>query len=341
MAIKDEQGGDRTARGSATKAFVPDSLLRRGFRIRGFGSLPKGFDPLSATPRQLAAQGLPRRPDAVEEPQLHALWARTLERTKVWIEPEFEHLEQITHGPARIDVRRAVGAARRRTGKAVDDETIANATSGNWSGATVFAPAGKPYGFVGGQWTVPSPNTAADGAYYASEWVGIDGWNSGDVLQAGTETAITKTWLFSISQVYTWWEWFPAGEVKISNLPVTAGDVMYCLICADTTSHATVSFSNQSQGVGTRFAITPPSGTTLVGNVAEWIVERPTVGGKVANLTDYAACYFDECITGGSGRVDNLAGASLVTMTGTGGAHLSEPVKENDRVVKLNWRKSS
>jgi hypothetical protein len=161
------------------------------------------------------------------------------------------------------------------------------------------------------------------------------------VLQAGTETQITKFWIFTSTQVYAWWEWFPAGEVKISNLPVSPGDVMYCLICADSTSHATVSFSNQSTGVGTRFDITPPSGTTLTGNVAEWIVERPTVNGSVANLTDYAACYFDECIAGGSLSIDNLSGASLITMTGTGGASLSEPTKENDSVVKVNWSKSS
>jgi hypothetical protein len=40
-------------------------------------------------------------------------------------------------------------------------------------------------------------------------------------------------------------------------------------------------------------------------------------------------------------HVDNLDGASLITMTGAGGATLSEPTKENDRVVKVNWRKSS
>jgi len=57
------------------------------------------------------------------------------------------------------------------------------------------------------------------------------------------ETQITKVLFITIKQVYTWWEWFPAGEVKISNLPVSAGDVMYCLICADTMSHATVYFT--------------------------------------------------------------------------------------------------
>jgi len=304
---------------------VPQTLTEKGFRIRGFGPLPDGFDPLTASARQLAAHRLPRRPDAKKEPEERALWERALSRTKLWITPEFEHHENVSHGPVQL-----VGPKRRRGAGA---EEVSNATSTNWSGAAAFAPADKPYRFVGGQWTVPSPNTPSDGSYYASEWVGIDGWGSSDVLQAGTETQISKAWFFTLTQVYAWWEWYPAGEVKISNLPVSPGDVMYCLICADSSTHATVSFSNQSIGVGTRFDITPPAGTTLTGNVAEWIVERPSVNGSVANLTDYAACYFDECIAGGSLHIDNLASASLITMTGTGGATLSDPVKENVRVV--------
>ncbi|WHZ19896.1 MAG: hypothetical protein OJF55_002045 [Rhodanobacteraceae bacterium] len=333
-------GGKRENPGSAARrrnpqvAPVPATLTSKGFRVRGFGALPEGFDPLTASPRQLAAQRLPRRPDAKTQPHLARLWDRVISRTRLWIAPEFEHRENISHGPAR---RVHTGRARAKASQ----PGVSNATSTNWSGAAVFAPANKPYRFVGGQWTVPSPNTPSDGAYYASEWVGIDGWNSNDVLQAGTETQITKFWFVTATQVYTWWEWFPAGEVKISNLPVSPGDVMYCLICADSTTHATVSFSNQSTGVGTRFDITAPSRTALTGNVAEWIVERPTVNGSVASLTDYAACYFDECIAGGSLNFDDLASASLITMTGTGNAHLSEPVRENDSVVKVNWRKSS
>jgi hypothetical protein len=314
---------------------VPSTLTSKGFRVKGFGALPEGFNPLTATARQLAANRLPRRPDARTEPGLAQLWQRVVGRTRLWIAPEFEHHENITHGPMRQG-----GAGRAKRAKAAQ-RLVSNATSSNWSGAAVFAPANKPYRFVGGQWTVPSPNAPSDGSFFASEWVGIDGWNSSDVLQAGTETQITKILFITARQVYAWWEWFPAGEVKISNLPVSPGDVMYCLICADSTTHATVSFSNQSTGVGTRFDITAPSRTALTGNVAEWIVERPTVNGSVANLTDYAACYFDECITGGSLNIDNLAAASLITMTGAGNADLSEPVKENDSVLKVNWRKAN
>lgn len=334
-ASKSKKAGSVNTRRDQQMAPVPSTLTSKGFRVKGFGALPEGFDPLTASARQLTAYRLPSRPDAKTEPRLAQLWERVVGRTRLWIAPEFEHHENITHGPMRQ------GGTGRVTRAKLAQRLVSNATSSNWSGAAVFAPANKPYRFVGGQWTVPSPNAPSDGTYYASEWVGIDGWNSSDVLQAGTETQITRILFVTAKQVYAWWEWFPAGEVKISNLPVSPGDVMYCLICADSTTHATVSLSNQSTGVGTRFDITAPSRTALTGNVAEWIVERPTVNGSVANLTDYAACYFDECITGGSLNVDDLAAASLITMTGAGNAHLSEPVKENNSVVKVNWRKAN
>jgi hypothetical protein len=334
METTDMHRSKSSRRKQKPMVIVPETLTRKGFKIRGLGPLPEGFDPMKATARQILAYQLPRRPDSKKEPQLRELWERTISRTKLWIVPEFEHLEHITHGPARGFDHRTVTVRLGSSG-------IFNDTSDNWSGAAHFPPSGMPYGFVGGQWTVPSPNTKTDGNYFASEWVGIDGWNSKDVLQAGTETEILKLSFLKATWIYTWWEWYPAGEVKISNLPVSTGDVMYCLICADKPDHATVNFSNQSQGVGTRFEVTPPSGWKLIGNVAEWIVERPTINKSVANLTDYAACYFDECIAGGAGGVDNLNGAFLITMTGTGGAKLSEPTQENDSVVKLNWRKSS
>jgi len=43
-----------------------------------------------------------------------------------------------------------------------------------------------------------------------------------------------------------------------------------------------------------------PSGTTLVGNSAEWVVERPGIGGSLARLTNYVACPFDACYAFGS-----------------------------------------
>jgi hypothetical protein len=308
-----------------------------GFRVRTYEPAPEGLDPRTATDRQLLRHGFPRRPNARTEPDWRARWDKAFARPIKWIVPEFREMEGRSHGPMRPSSRKKVAGRR--------GALLANATSGNWSGAVDFSARGQPYRWVAGQWTVPNPHTPTPGAYYASEWVGIDGWNSNDVLQAGTETQITQILWFTITNVYTWWEWFPAGEVAITNLPVSPGDVMYCLICLNTPNSATVYFTNQSTGIGTSFTITAPGGTTLVGNCAEWIVERPTIAGSVASLTDYDVVYFDECLAGWVGAdtigLDDLSAATSVTMTGTGGAALSVPTVENNHLMKVTWRKSS
>jgi hypothetical protein len=312
--------------------------LSKGFSIRTYEPTPEGFDPLKATDRQLLHHGLPRRPDAEKEPEWRAAWERALARPTTWITPEFAEIKGRKHGPLRP-------AGRKKLPPRSEATDLANATSGNWSGAADFSPAGKPYRWVAGQWTVPNPHAPGSGSYYASEWVGIDGWGSGDVLQAGTETEITEVLWFTISSVYTWWEWYPAGEVAITNLPVSPGDVMYCLICVNSTTSATAYFSNQATGVSTNFTITAPSGTTLAGNSAEWVVERPTVNGSVASLTDYDVVYFDECLAGwfggGTIGVDDLASATSITMTGSGSADLSVPTLENNHLMKVTWKKAS
>lgn len=301
----------------------------KGFELRTYEPAPDGFDPSQASDRQLLHHGLPRRPDAEKQAAWRAVWDKAISRPTTWIVPEFHEMPERTHGPMLAD-----GVA--------DRAELANATSTNWSGAADFAAKGSPFRWVAGQWTVPNPHAPGSGSYYASEWVGIDGDGSNDVLQAGTETEVIEILWFTLTNVYTWFEWFPAGEVAISNLSVSPGDVMYCLICVTSTTTATVYFSNQSTNVSTSFTITAPAGTSLQGNSAEWVVERPSVNGQATSLTDYDVVYFDECLAGWSGRgtigVDDLSGATPITMTDGSGTTLSEPTVENNHVLKLTWR---
>jgi len=311
----------------------------KGFRIRTYEPPPADFNPLTASPRMLVRHGLPTRPDARTAPELRKLWDRAFSRPRTWITPVFREVKGRSHGPALKS-----GARPRSRARVSPSRKVANATSSNWSGSVAFPPANRTFGWIEGQWTVPNPHAPGFGSFFASEWVGIDGWGSGDVLQAGTETEIVDLGIFSSTQVYAWWEWFPAGEVAITNLPVSPGDIMYCLICVNSTSTATVYITNQSSLVTTSFSITAPTGTTLVGNSAEWIVERPTVNGSVANLTDYKVVYFDEGIAGLSGApfaIVTLGSGAAVTMTGNNNASLSVPTLETSQLMKVDWLKSS
>lgn len=49
---------------------------------------------------------------------------------------------------------------------------------------------------------------------------------------------------------------------------------------------------NETQGTYTSFDVTPPEGVNLVGNCAEWIVERPFVNGQITELANYNQVYF-------------------------------------------------
>jgi peptidase A4-like protein len=308
----------------------------KGFRIRTYEPPPPEFNPLAATPRLLLHHGFPARPDAKTQPKVRQMWEKALSRPRTWITPVFREVKGKSHGPA---LRPGKGRARVSAAKG-----ITNATSSNWSGSVAFAPAKRTFGWVAGQWTVPNPHAPGLGSYYASEWVGIDGWGSNDVLQAGTETEIIDLGIFSSRQVYVWWEWFPSGEVAITNFSVSAGDIMYCLICVNSTTTATVYLTNQSTGVTTSFSITAPQGTALVGNSAEWIVERPTINGSVASLTDTKTVYFDEGIAGLSGApftVVNLGSGTTVTMVGNNNASLSVPTLETSQLMKVDWLKAN
>jgi len=308
----------------------------KGFHIRLYEPTPDGFDARTATDRELVHYGLPRRPHPEHEKAANEAWQRAFAKPTRWITPEFVENPARSHGPMRPTPGSPALAAARG---------VANATSTNWSGAVNFPPGAIPFSWVAGRWNVPQPNSGTAGFSYCSQWVGIDGWNSHDVLQAGTETEILDILWFKIPIIYSWWEWFPAGEVAIKNLPVAAGDEMYCLICSDSTTTATIYFSNQTQAVSTSFSITAPSGTTLVGNAAEWVVERPTINGNLPSLTDYHEVDFDECLGGGGANgqlmFENLNGATEIDMTGNANAVLSDATIVDSTHLRAIWKKAN
>jgi hypothetical protein len=324
----------------ASKTTVSESVTRLGYKIHEGKPLPREFDPLSATNKQLADHMLPRRPDAQTEPRLRKLWEDIMGKTTTWIVPNFD----VKYRERRIHPRPPRAA--------IEPHVASGLTSQNWSGALIDA---KHYGFVTAQWTVSDPNTTNydvnDGKEWkVSTWVGIDGWFSSDLLQAGTAAVVSNFTQIphAVVTTYAWWEWYPNYEMAISNFPVSTGDVVFCMICADDSLiGATIYLSNLSTGIGTRFHITPPHGTKLVGDTAEWVVERPATGEvghwHLDMLPDYVTYYFDQCLAGGSAGLQDLEYAQPITMTSDGsanGAVLSAPTIENDGLLRTSWFKS-
>jgi hypothetical protein len=75
--------------------------------------------------------------------------------------------------------------------------------------------------------------------------------------------------------------------VRISGLPITPGDDLFVEVwhTSSTQGYAYMVNYNNNQAVEVGFTAYP--GYPLVGNSAEWVVERPSVGGSLANLTNY------------------------------------------------------
>ena len=68
-------------------------------KIRLFPPVPKGFDPLKASEKELHHYGLPLRPNAFREPSLTALWDRFIVRYR-----DYEHLEaKLTHFSPQLE----------------------------------------------------------------------------------------------------------------------------------------------------------------------------------------------------------------------------------------------
>ena len=161
-------------------------------------------------------------------------------------------------------------------------------------------------------------------AYYSVSWIGIDGDGSGDVCQAGMVCEVTN----SSRTINPWHEWFPSSWVNITNLTVLPGDMISMVIWAGGagSTSATISFANVSSGLATSYTITAPTGTKLVGNSAEWIVETPGINGQLAQMPDYGEVFFSNCqagltngttVNGGTGNNINLVQGGKTVSTGT------------------------
>jgi hypothetical protein len=165
----------------------------------------------------------------------------------------------------------------------------------------VNAPAGTTFQSVTAVWNIPQVFSSADdgGSYYASYWIGIDGSGSPDVFQAGIQSE-SSGYSGALRTQYAWWEWYPEISVLITNFPVSPGQSILCLLTATSNIAGNVLLINQATGLSITFVVTPPSNTSLVGNCAEWIVERPKLGGVFSTLADYGEMNFNGCFAGTS-----------------------------------------
>ena len=153
---------------------------------------PAGFDPIAASDQDLAYHGFPPRPNQVDQPKAYATWVKAMNHSKTRVVPALDQTT-VFHGPAKVQKNTNPTAVESNAG--LMPQPSNTMYSSNWSGYVDFSGASSygsaSYYYVVNDMIVPVAEQAfgacTGGWDWGSEWNGIDGWGSGDVLQAGVE----------------------------------------------------------------------------------------------------------------------------------------------------------
>lgn len=209
---------------------------------------PQGFEAVTATKSDLAKYGFPQQPS--QRSQIPA-WTEAMQAAITFVPPTFRQ------GPRRNDTQQ---------GQATTSDTA------NWSGQVTNA---GNFTSVEGEWNVPNVSSSTEGSY-SSAWVGIGGFNNGDLIQGGTEQDYTDP---PINQpnYYVWWDMLPdySSSQVISNFPVNPGDEMYVSITYNQSQNcASFYYEDVTSQKYTDFCALHASDDYTTGPSAEWVVER-------------------------------------------------------------------
>jgi hypothetical protein len=274
--------------------------------VYAYPAPPTGFNPLSASDEELAAYGFPPRPDKVEDAHGYQVWARVMSMpTTRWF------------GELKVRSNRSHPATARLSQSQTDPTKFA-ASSGvtkNWSGvvntlSSTSYSSTKSFCCVAAEFVVPQPQQAFNGSGgnicdgdtdQAAFWVGQGGFtiaglnlgNQNNIAQSGVD--IVAPCGDSNGSAYAWMEWYPANLVEF--FPVSAGDDIYVSVNNTSSTTATINLVDETGQHSVSVSLTAPSGVRLVGNEAEFVVERPYGDSKTPTgyypLANYIWSFWD------------------------------------------------
>jgi hypothetical protein len=262
--------------------------------VYAFTQPPASFNPLTASKEELESWGYPPRPDVSEGPQAQTRWLEE-------VNPKLQRsVPDLVVRPNTYN-RQAINLKKNST-----DKNTVDASSSNWSGSALeIASGGQPFTKITARWTVPTvkqaPGTCSGGWDYSVEWVGIDGLANGNLLQAGSAANAFCDIGENITEYFPWIEWLPAAETVIYKnastdtlFPFAPGDYLIVTVTATNFSGGVstsgmLNFQDvtESWSFALTFTASSLGGSEVVGQSAEWIVERNEVNGALATLPDY------------------------------------------------------
>jgi hypothetical protein len=213
---------------------------------------PKDFDPTKATDEELRRANFPPRPKSDGNKAASQLWQTIANRKPGFMQSKLELVSSSGLEEAK-----------------------------QWSGAVLKQ--GGPFVGIEAGFTVPQPYPASgDGSYQYYAWVGIDGYTDNESLKCGIQTTTLTNDRTSSTEVLPALLFRGAGDKQISvfvfkDLVVKPGDYIAAATWWDTTDATKgngfiYNFNSNYYVVG---VIDAPSGVTLEGNNAEWIMAAP------------------------------------------------------------------
>jgi hypothetical protein len=170
--------------------------------------------------------------------------------------------------------------------------------STNWSGVILTPASSHSFATVSAEWTIPQVSQVPGQSITdIAEWVGLDGYNSSDVCQAGVNEEVVTVGGRTTISCSAWDEWYPAGS-KALNVAVAPGNTVSVTVATGGRGSdvATITFDNVSTGKGTTVTLIAPGHTSLVGNSAEFICETPELGTSYGAVMQPLACDFTPVI---------------------------------------------
>jgi hypothetical protein len=150
--------------------------------------------------------------------------------------------------------------------------------STNWSGYAQTPPTGTKYHAIKAKFRVPTVTTGP-GNQYSSDWVGIGGFNTGDLVQDGIEANN----LNGTAQYRAWTEILPAPEVPLS-LIVHPGDLIKAIVKETAANTWVMKVKNLTTGASGSRTVSYSSTRSS----AEVIHERPTICNPGCSLAKLA-----------------------------------------------------
>lgn len=195
---------------------------------------------------------------------------------------------------ARASIRRLTArwhaTARPGSGNRAVASTTVSSTS--WGG---YADLSETYSKATGKWAQPAVTCSTAATSEIATWVGLDGYSSDTVEQAGTLAECYQRTAY----YYSWWELYPDNDVQVVGASVAAGDAItgsvsrsgttYTFKVTDAT-HTANSFSATSAcspcvNSSAEWIAGANAGSTVVIPAISWTVSGATVtAGSVTGV---------------------------------------------------------